>query len=234
MFFFIALSFTPLLFLKEAEYPDEARPHPKGERFVDLVKTAAGDARLVRYFVCRSFLGMALIAAPQFFAMRAIEVLGKEQAAGLMLTLAAAATLARSPCSLVVGPLGDRFGFRIVMALGAAATGLGVVSALVAGSEAGFYAAFMFATFGQMAFWAGHGNYILEIAPLEKRPSYIGLDNMSGLPFVVMPFVGGWMADRLGYAPPFVMAAVFSAIATVLFVTYAADSRSTMRKDIVA
>jgi MFS family permease len=234
MFFFIAVSFAPLLYLKEAEYPEGRDHRAQSGHFLETFKTVAGDGRFVRYFICRSFFGMMAIAGPPFFTMRAMSVLGGDTGAGLALSLAAVVTLARTPCSLVAGPLGDRFGNRVVMSMAAVAGGLGVLCALFAKTTAGFYAAHVLGVFGYMSFWVGHGNYILELAPLEKRPSYIGLDNISGLPFVAMPFLGGWMADRFGYRPSFLLAVLFAAVAAVLFLTVAVEPRRTMREDIVA
>jgi MFS family permease len=137
--------------------------------------------------------------------------------------------------SIFFGPLGDRHGHRLLLALGNALTAAGIAVALLAQSEPAFYAAYALATFGMMAFWCGHSNYILELAPLEKRPAYISLDNMSGLPFVLAPLVGGWVADVAGgYALTFGAGIVFCLVGTALFLFYAVDPRKTLRTDIVA
>jgi MFS family permease len=124
-----------------------------------------------------------------------------------------------------VGPLADRTGYRVILAFSAGAAATSMAAAMLATTAWGFYAAFALATLSALTFWLGHGNYILELAPLEKRPTYISLDNMAGLPLVAAPFAGGWMADRFGYAVPFTAGMVLAAAAAALFMTVAAEPR---------
>ncbi len=234
MFTMTMVSFVPLLFLKEAPFP-AAREHlAMTEHFKRLYATIKGDDGLLRYFACRAVHGLIQIAGQYFFAMRAVKVLGTETAAGLVLGMAAVVTISRTPISLLAGPLGDRFGYRIVMSLSSLLAGSGILAALAADSAGGFYAASALATFAHMAFWLGHGNYILELAPPEKRPSYIGIDSITGLPFAVALPLGGLLADRFGYGPPFVAGIILSLVAAVMFLTVCVDPRQRMNGDLVA
>lgn len=234
------LSYVPLFFLKEAPSPIERNIRPMREHVGALWRIVKSDGSLQRFLACRSVYGLVLVAPPAFFALRAVEVLGAETTTaepGLklaVLKLAMVTMLARSVVSFIVGPLGDRFGYRVVMALAALASACGIAAALAATGITGFYVAYTFTTFAHMSFWLGHGNYSLELAPHEKRPSYISLDNMSGLPFMAMPLVGGFLADKFGYGAPFVAGIVFSLVAAVLFMTLVVDPRKRMRNDLVA
>jgi len=74
---------------------------------------------------------------------------------------------------------------------------------------------------------------MLELAPAGKRPSYVSMSNMFGLPFVAAPFVGGWLADSLGYGVPFVIGAGLGLAGALCFLTVASEPRHSMGDDVV-
>ena len=59
----------------------------------------------------------------------------------------------------------------------------------------------------------GEFNYMLDIAPAAKRPSYIGFGNAFLLPLSLAPVLVGWLVPLTGYAPLFAGAAFFSFLA---------------------
>ncbi len=62
----------------------------------------------------------------------------------------------------------------------------------------------------------GEFNYLLDIAPAAKRPSYIGFGNAFLLPLSLLPLAVGWLAPRTGYLPLFGFATVVSLAALVV------------------
>ncbi len=232
---FVALmiSYTPLFFLKEAPAPIERVSRSMRDHFTGLWSVVRADGALKRYLLCRCVQGVSMVAAPSFFAMRAVSVLGAAEAAMLTVKLAMVTMLARAASSLLVGPLGDRVGYRVVLAGGSFVSAAAITTALLAQSVWGFYLAYALATISHMSFWLGRGNYVLELAPLERRPSYVSIDHLVGLPFVAAPFFGGWMADSFSYTLPFAAGIILALAAGVMFAS-TADPRRTMRSDIVA
>ncbi|MFW6438278.1 MAG: MFS transporter, partial [Armatimonadota bacterium] len=63
----------------------------------------------------------------------------------------------------------------------------------------------------------GYNNYLMDIAPEEQRPSYIGFSTAFTVPLALAPVVCGWVADVAGYQPVFITALVLSAGALYLF-----------------
>lgn len=62
----------------------------------------------------------------------------------------------------------------------------------------------------------GHYNYVLELAPVGKRPTYMGLFNtMSGI-LVLLPTLGGWLLEEASYSILFLITAVGLVMAHVL------------------
>ena len=233
-FAIIMLSWTPLFFLREMPYP-----LPRASRSLRDCAREARDVLLhdrlfQRYFLCRTVYGLSAVAAASFFSMRAARVMGSEATVDLMVEMAMVIFGTRLVASVFIGPLGDWSGYRVIMALSAATAAASIAAAMLATGAWGFYAAFSLATLSALTFYLGHGNYILELAPLEKRPTYISLDNMAGLPLVAAPFAGGLMADRFGYEVPFAVGIALAAAAAVMFMTVAVEPRKLTRGEAAA
>lgn len=63
----------------------------------------------------------------------------------------------------------------------------------------------------------GYNNYLMDIAPEDQRPSYIGFSTAFTVPLALAPIAYGWGADVLGYQPAFVTALVLSLASLYLF-----------------
>ena len=233
-FVIVMISSIPLFLLREAPYPIERNVKPLMEHMREAWDAIRTDGPLLNYIWCRLVFGMSAVAASSFFAMRATKVLGEQATVKLMVEMAMVIVLSRMVMSIFIGPMGDRFGYRVILVLSGVSGAAGITCALFASTAVGFYAAFALATFSGLAFWLGHTNYILELAPPEKRPSYISLDNMMGLPMVAVPFVGGWLADTYGYTLPFVLGIALSLISAVMFARMCVEPRKTMNRDMVS
>jgi MFS family permease len=52
--------------------------------------------------------------------------------------------------------------------------------------------------------------YLLEIAPEDERPSYIGLANTTLGIVTFLPVLGGWLVARIGYGGTFAISLAFA------------------------
>lgn len=57
--------------------------------------------------------------------------------------------------------------------------------------------------------WVGIFNYLLKIAPEEKRPLYIGLMNTLTAPTTFLPILGGFIVEKFSYIHMFLFAEIF-------------------------
>jgi len=206
--------------------------HPDRQPFVRHLRSGFGlvrsDANYRRFLVMR-FLWAATTMALPFYAVYAVTDLGMpESAAGIFVTLWVAGTLAANFFwSRVVDRRGSRAGLLGSGALAVAAPALACAVTFIPegtlqlpGSLAGFlgegglgvrHLLFM-STFVINAF-AFNGRvisnmtYLLEIAPPERRPTYVGLANTLTFPLALSPVLGGALAGWAGYFPLFVVAA---------------------------
>lgn len=95
--------------------------------------------------------------------------------------------------------LGNRFGTRSVIRAG---LGLAVTSlAMIAAFESAMALALAFALSGGAvsAIKVGFSGYILELGTPEIRPLLFALEGTLLMPLHFMPFLGGFLADALGY-----------------------------------
>jgi MFS family permease len=75
-------------------------------------------------------------------------------------------------------------------------------------------------------FWAGYNlasfNLLLEMSPQEDREAGVALyQTLVATSAVVGPLLGGWLIDRIGYVPMFVVSGAGRMAATLLFIVMA-------------
>jgi len=68
-------------------------------------------------------------------------------------------------------------------------------------------------SFFAQAKMVGEQNYLLEIAPERRRPSYLGFNSAMQLPLALVPVLAGAVVDRFSYAPLFVLSALGGGLA---------------------
>jgi MFS family permease len=136
--------------------------------------------------------------------------------------------------ALVVGRVSDRLGNRRAILVGIASVIAFCTAALMAASSEWdvpltvlawqtnlqiiiLGAAFVGVGFFLASLTIGYMNYLMDIAPEEKRTSYIGFSTAFTLPLSIAPLIYGWGADTFGYQPVFTIALVLAFGAMYLF-----------------
>jgi len=165
------------------------------------------------------FLARAAGMATPFYIVYARRALGVS--AGMVGVYLTWATLAGIASTLVWGRISDRRGNRgliLLVGLVGLATPLAALSipllaswqpSMAAQAPYAFTAVFALSSISQMGLFIGYNNYLLDIAPAEDRPLYIGLANtLTGLTLLVSA-VGGLIVDLAGLAVLFWVAVAF-------------------------
>jgi MFS family permease len=128
--------------------------------------------------------------------------------------------------NLVWGPLLDHRGHRIVFVSTAAISVLPPIVILLlatlrphaqaTSTATGVFAVvaltFLMNGFVRAGRFIANHTYLLEVAPLERRPLYIGFMNSMTFPFMLSPILGGAIVGLFGYRTLFVIGGL-SAIA---------------------
>ncbi len=234
------MSFAWLIFSTVEEPPSHAssRRLALGAHLVRgwrMLKRDAGYRRLIR---ARLMLGLAGGIRP-FFIVFASKVwgLGDEVVA----TFLAVQIGAEVRAAIVAGRMSDRLGNRRVLLMASMALASSALVAVAAAFGQWKFAvnfgpwtvtaqvallsvAFAAGGFYLSALTIGSMNYMMDIAPERKRPSYLAFMGLFTLPMAIGPMVYGWAADALGYRVVFTTGLTLAA-AALYFATQLLEPR---------
>jgi MFS family permease len=130
--------------------------------------------------------------------------------------------IAAMVASPLLGTLGDRHGHRLVLAVSTAAYVFAAGLAIVAHHGFMMYPIFALAAVHVGAQMIAFRNVVYELAPVDRRPSYVALASLAPAPAALaFPVLGGWLAQRAswGYAAAFGLSAALCAAAWLVLMT---------------
>jgi MFS family permease len=191
----------PLFLIREPP-PQASNPAAKEEGAGNWLRPLFAHAAFRRLMICRLLVGMIVLATP-FYVKHAGEVLGLPES--VVGDFVIAQTIAGVIASLVLGTVCERWGSHVVIRIAVAAATLGPLFALVAHLVGGAWLTqaypFVYVTLGVInsAWIMGFFNYLLEIAPEDMRPVYVGLSNTVIGSMALVPILGGWLLEATSY-----------------------------------
>ncbi len=169
----------------------------------------------------RLLAGLGMLALP-FYVIYATEILqmGGENIGFFV----SAQVLGSIAASFAMGYLNERSGSRIVSIMTIV---LGLSTPLLAllihyytpqGAIVTYTYALVFVLIGAnySGYMQGFTNFVLEIAPSDERPAYVGLYNTLGGTLLVIPLLGGWLLQSTSYPILFGAALIGPATSLVL------------------
>jgi len=223
----LAVSFAFIAAGREPAPEPSARRGPDPGYWRRLPALVRADRNFARYLLATALITAAGMAA-SFYTVDAQRTLRLSDAAAgaYAIVLLAASTIG----NLLWGFVGDRYGHKRVVEGGALCTGLAALLALATrGSVAGVLAyAAVFALVGLATSGIGLAGltFVVDFAPAEQRPTYIGLVNLAGAPFsFVAPLAGGVIADRAGYPAVFALTAGLALAGALIVLLLVVDPR---------
>lgn len=213
------------MFVREPPAEHVFRPLPLRMQFADGIAMLRRMPHYRTYFLMRVFYQLTAMAYP-FYATYAYLRLGfSEASVGLFLSIWVGASMLSN---LLWGPLLDRRGNRIVFVSTAVASILPPVVMLwltaqdVPPTSGGptlvfllVASTFLFNGFVRSGRFVANHTYLLESAPPDRRPLYVGFMNSLSFPFMLSPILGGVVAETMGYTTLFAMGAVAAIANTV-------------------
>jgi MFS family permease len=196
-----------------------------GRQFRRALDLPRRDANYRRFLTMRLLLMAAEIATPFYivYANRALSV-----SVGMVGVYLTGATLASFASNLLWGRISDRRGNKLLIVL---ANSLGLLIPLTALSivpltnlwpglrefAPGIFAlVFVLSGASKSARMIGNMNFLLEIAPADNRPLYIGFTNTIMGIALLATSVGGLIVDITGFTVLFSLALAFYAVAFFL------------------
>jgi MFS family permease len=175
------------------------------------------------FFAARVCWQMTSMAFP-FYAAYAYSVLGFSEASiGVFVSLWVGSGVVSN---YVWGKLADRSGNRIVLVLTALIALLPPLLVLFvihngATDTEGWVFWLLASTFvingsARSGRFISNMMYLLEFAPEEQRPLYVGFMNSLSFPFMLSPALGGWIIQVFSFHALFAASAVFALVSLVL------------------
>lgn len=215
----LMLSWVACSLIVEPDEPVQTQRTPWRDYARDLIHTLRQDRAFARLVVVRLLAGFDGLALG-FYILFATRELGLPPASvGLFTTVQ---MLGRILASLGLGRLSERAGsYRVIqvttaITMTAPLAGLALLlTDLPSNTAIAVGCGWIFVTIGvtSSAIMLGFFNAVLELAPAEQRPTYIGLFNtLSGL-LLVLPAFGGWILRYTSYGVLFTLSAVVLVIA---------------------
>ena len=194
----LLVAFTGFALIREPVYPVQR----SSRSIVDLLRRAVvlarKNANFRRLLAARALTATVLALAPFYVVYAQAEGGVDPGTVGLYLS----AQMAGAALSnLLWGWLGDRFGNRTVVIGTACAGGLAPLLALLAPFVSPQLFILVFAALGATisGMRLGYSNFILEMAPVELRPTCVALQNTMLAPVALMPLLVGFLIEIWSY-----------------------------------
>lgn len=184
----------------------------------------SGDSNF-RWFSTARVLAQVGLVAQSFFAVYAVQRFGISDAlvGGAMMAVMLIAQCIGNP---VLGWLGDQYGFRVPLIIGALAAVCSALAVLFASGVISFFIAFALGGIALAGLWSVVLAMLAEFGTTQERPYYIGLGNTLVAPFTLLaPIIGGWLAESLGYGSVFTFAALSGALAVIILFVFVRDPK---------
>jgi len=220
----MAVSYVALAVVREPAIAGAAEAVTLRAYLARIPAILGRDPNLAWFLVARAF---ALVGAMSggFYTVYALRTWDAPTAqVGVFTTLL---FLGQMSGNLALGWLADRRGHRIVIIAGLAALLAGNTTALAASTLGAFGLVFVLMGIQLAAMHMSNLTVMLEFAPVpEEQPTYIGLGTTLLAPIAFgAPLAAGLLADTLGFASVFALAAIATGIALALLLTRVHDPR---------
>jgi len=225
--FFFTLSWFALALTREPEDIEKFIPEEK-THFWDDSKRILGKDKNFRWFLSARFLSQFATMGFSFYIIYALREFNMDAITAGFLT--ATLTVAQTIANAGMGWLGDKWGHRSMLIIGAAAALLSATFAWFASSIAWFYPIFLLAGIANVSIWTIGMTMTVDFGTEAERPLYIGLSQTLTAPAtIIAPLLGGWIVDSAGFIPTFSISIVLSIVMIGILVFLVKDPRAQLR-----
>jgi len=222
MLFFICaipimfLAFVAFFRVREPLEPPIKRRFSMKEHFRRTPQLFRNDQNYRRYVITRICVQCINLATP-FFMLYAKEVL--QVPSKMQGVFTSAIGISGAVALFLWAFIADNYGNRLLMQISVLTTMLAPLLASLSKfmpTDKLYILVFVFLGASRFGIFVSTNNYLLEIAPSEKRIIYIGLSNSLSSPFTLMPMLGGYIVSRFSYQACFITSIIFGIIAFYL------------------
>lgn len=211
-----ACLFLSWVFLAQAKEPIEPG-REEGltirEYLADLPRLVGLDINFRHFLIARTVLAFGEMGSG-YLTVAALQTWDIPD--GRVATFAMVALIGETSGSFILGWLADRYGHNLSLQLASGAAALAFLGAWLAPDPSWFFGVFFLHGF----FFGGRIvsglMVVLEFAPPEKRPTYIGITStLAGIGSMAAPLIGGGLA-YLGFEYAFIGSLIMAGVAMLL------------------
>ena len=226
-FAFLVLSFICLVLGREPDEGAAAPPRPAGAAWGRLPALVRGDRNLRHYLLALMLITSAGTTAA-FYIVDAKGALGLSD--GVASRYAVVLLAATTGGNVLWGFIGDHAGHKRVVLGGALCTGLAPLVALVVRDPRwgplGYGIVFLLAGLATSGLQLAALTFIIDLAPDDQRPTYVGLANIAQAPAALAaPLLGATLADARGFPALFALTAALALTGAALTLRFVRDPR---------
>ena len=224
--FFIAsilftLSWFALAQTREPEDIEKIIPEEKTYFWNDSKKILSRDKNF-KWFLSTRFLSQFATMGFSFYIIYALRRFNMDAITAGFLT--ATLTFSQTIANAGMGWLGDKWGHRSMLIVGAIAALMSSVLAWLATSILWFYPIFLLAGIANVSIWTIGMAMTVNFGNESERPLYIGLSQTLTAPAtIIAPLLGGFIVDAVGFIPTFLISVVLAIITMIILIFMVKD-----------
>jgi MFS family permease len=220
---FFTLSWFALAYTREPEDIEKIIPEEKSHFWEDSKIILRKDANF-NWFLSARFLAQFATMGFSFYIIYALRNFNMDTVTAGYLT--ATLTISQTVANASMGWLGDRFGHRSMLILGAFAAMLSAILAWNAASITWFYPIFILTGLANVSIWTIGMAMTVGFGTEAERPIYIGLSQTLTAPATIFaPVIGGFIVDAAGFIPTFTISTTLSAVMIGILIFLVKDPR---------
>jgi len=210
---FMLVSLASFSLVREPKQEAQEQKQPWRVYLPRMMALLRQDKQFRLINIVRLLAGLGGLALP-FYVVYATDILRiSDEDIGLFVS---AQVLGGIIASLGMGYLNERSGSKVVtqatVALGLSTPIVALVihyfAPHIAAVTYSYALVFVFIGANYSGYTQGFMNLVLEMAPPDERPAYVGLYNTVGGAVLVAPLLGGWLLQTTSYPVLFGMAAI--------------------------
>jgi MFS family permease len=225
--FFFTLSWFALALTREPEDTEKIIPEQKTHFWDDSKRIFRKDTNF-NWFLATRMISQFATMGFSFYIIYALRRFNMDTITAGFLT--ATLTISQTIANAGMGWLGDRWGHRLMLIVGAIAALFSSILAWFATSILWFYPIFLLAGLANVSIWTIGMAMTVDFGTEAERPIYIGLAQTLTAPAtIIAPLLGGWIVDSAGFIPTFSISIVLSIVMIGILVFMVKDPRTHRR-----
>jgi MFS family permease len=206
-FILVSISWLDIMFIDEPPSNAVGNQRDVREYFSKIPRIIKND-RNYMFYTFSGIIGSFGAIASSFYTAYAID---RFKASSFEIGLFTSVLVgAQILTNILWGLIQEKYGHKTVLIAGNMAGILATITALAASSTSYFMLVFALSGASFSSFMVSSFPFLMEMAPEEDRPTYIGLNSaLRAIPQAIAPIVGGLIIETHGYDSAFLASAFF-------------------------